>query len=107
MRRGLQAHPARLLRVLAWADVRHVIAGDLALWLRAMRPASMRLELAVGRLAVAPWGALEAEGFAAGRTSCSRGGTTIRFRAVRPAVLARAETFGKLAVLGASDLLAG
>jgi hypothetical protein len=67
----------------------------------------MRLELAVGSLATVPWGALEAEGFAAGRTSCSRGGTTIRFRAVRPAVLARAETFGKLAVLGASDLLAG
>jgi len=50
---------------------------------------------------------LQAEGYAVGATSCSRLGTTIRFRAVKPAALARAETFGKLSVLGASDLLAG
>jgi hypothetical protein len=95
------------LRILGREGVRHAIAGDLALWLRAMRPASMRLELAVGSLSAVPWGALQAEGFAVGRTSCSRQGASIRFRAVRPAALARAETFGKLAVLGASDLLAG
>jgi hypothetical protein len=95
------------LRVLAWSEVRHAIAGDLALWLRAMRPSSMRLELAVGSLAAVPWGVLQAEGFRVGRTSCSRQGASIRFRAVRPAALARAETFGKLAVLGATDLLAG
>jgi hypothetical protein len=67
----------------------------------------MRLELAVGSLAAVPWGALQSEGFTIGKTSCSRGSTAIRFRAVRPAALARAETFGKLAVLGAGDLLAG
>ena len=93
------------LRVLAWADVRHAIAGDLGLWLRAMRPGSMRLELAVASLETLPWGVLKAEGFKTGRTTCSRQGTSIRFRAVRPAALARAETFGKLA--GASDLLSG
>ena len=95
------------LRVLAWAEVRHAIAGDLGLFLRAMRPSSMRLELAVGGLGKVPWGALQAEGFTIGKTSCSRSGTAIRFRVVRPAALARAETFGKLAVLGASDLLSG
>ena len=95
------------LRVLAWSEVHHAIAGDLGLWLRAMRPGSMRLELSVGSLAAVPWGALQAEGFTVGRTSCSRQGASIRFRAVRPAALARAETFGKLAVLGASDLLSG
>jgi len=96
-----------VLRVFAWAEVRHAIAGDLALWLRAMRPSSMRLEMAVGSLATVPWGALQSEGFVVGKTSCSRQGTSIRFRAVRPAALARAEVFGKLAVLGAGDLLAG
>ena len=58
-----------VLRVLGREGVKYALAGDLGLWLRAMRPGSMRLELAVGSLAGVPWGMLEAEGFAVGRTS--------------------------------------
>jgi hypothetical protein len=95
------------IRVLSQGDEPFAIAGDLGLWLRAMRPGSMRLELAVGSLEGVPWGILKSEGFTVGKTTCSRQGTKIRFRAVRPVALARAETFGRLSVLGASDLLAG
>ncbi len=68
------------LRVLGQANVRHALVGDMALALRAMCPSSMRLEMAVGGLRKVPWGALQAEGYILGRTSCARLGTTIRFR---------------------------
>jgi hypothetical protein len=96
-----------VIRVFSQGGERFAVSGDLGLWLRAMRPGSMRLELAVASLETLPWGELKAEGFGTGRTTCSRQGIKIRFREVRPAALARAETFGRLSVLGASDLIRG
>jgi hypothetical protein len=95
------------IRVLRQGGERFAISGDLGLWLRSMRPGAMRLELAVVSLENIPRAALQAEGFAVGKTTCSRQGIKIRFREVRPAALARAETFGRLSVLGASDLIRG
>ncbi|MGA7740377.1 MAG: hypothetical protein WBV96_08110 [Polyangia bacterium] len=55
-----------VLRVLGRAGDKHVIAGDIGLSLRAVRPGSMRLEMAVPSLAAVAWGCVAKWGSCAG-----------------------------------------
>jgi hypothetical protein len=93
---------ASVVAALARAGAGHAVAGDLALGIRGVTTSRHGLEFAMVAIPVAE---LAAEGFTVQGETATRQGIKIRLRVVRPAVLARAERFGKLAVLGAADLL--
>jgi len=100
-----EAHKRSLASAVAALDragVRHAIAGDLCLRVRGVVTSNLRLELAVERV---PTDALKAEGFTVQGDDCERQGVWIRLRVVKPAVLDRVDRFGKLALLGAADVL--
>jgi hypothetical protein len=91
------------------ADSDYAIAGDLALRVKGIGVglSPVELEIAVASWASVPVAELEANGFEMRLDRCSLAGSTVRFREVRPAALARAERFGLLPVLGAADALKG
>jgi len=100
-----EAHKRSLASAVAALDragVRHAIAGDLCLRVRGVVTSNLRLELALERV---PTDALKAEGFTVQGDDCERQGVWIRLRVVKPAVLDRTDRFGKLALLGAADVL--
>jgi hypothetical protein len=93
-----------VVAALTKAGVWHAVGGDQALGIRGVTTSRHGLEFAVVAI---PAAELAAAGFVVQGELATREGVKVRLRVVRPAVLARAERFGKLAVLGAADLLRG